>query len=118
MNLTTLRGWTAPALCLVLAGIAGCAGSQTSQPAAQASASSSSSSGPAPADGGECDATALQGSIGSTLSDRLVADLQQQSGSNTTRVLRPGEVVTMEYNEQRLNILVDGKGAITAIRCG
>ena len=120
MNPTILRAWTAPALLLAVAGMAGCAGSAArSQPAASTEASTPAippASGMA--SGGECDASGLQGSIGRKLDNSLASDLQQQSGSSTTRVLRPGEVVTMEYNPQRLNVLIDGKETITAIRCG
>lgn len=34
------------------------------------------------------------------------------------RVIRPGQIVTNEYNPQRMNIDVDGKGQIKTVRCG
>ncbi|SFE57829.1 I78 family peptidase inhibitor [Roseivivax sediminis] len=41
----------------------------------------------------------------------LPADLPQ-------RVIRPGEMVTMEYRADRLTLEVDEGGTITAARCG
>ncbi|MEI2418505.1 I78 family peptidase inhibitor [Orrella sp. JC864] len=114
----TSYAWLAPlALVLGLAGCAGSSGPQSSETAGGAAGASASPSwGQAP--GGECNADNLQGSLGQPLSDSLAAQLLQQSGSATARTLRPGQVVTMEYNPQRLNVLVDDNNVITAIRCG
>ena len=48
----------------------------------------------------------------------MLEDLRSRSGSQTARMLRPGQLVTMEYNDTRLNLIVDGKDVMTAIRCG
>lgn len=115
MTLKTIRAAGAPALFIALAGLAGCAGSaDRGQPDRGAATT------PAPPmdSAGECNADASQGSVGQALSDDLTARLQRESGSSVARVLRPGQVVTMEYNPQRLNILVDDKNTITAVRCG
>ncbi|MCZ8441877.1 I78 family peptidase inhibitor [Achromobacter xylosoxidans] len=42
--------------------------------------------------------------------------LSQRRGHR--RILRPGQLVTMEYNDTRLNLIVDDKDVMTAIRCG
>lgn len=34
------------------------------------------------------------------------------------RVLKPGSVMTMDFNPLRLNVHIDGKGFITDARCG
>ena len=47
----------------------------------------------------------------------VLEDLRSRS-SQTARMLRPGQLVTMEYNDTRLNLIVDGKDVMTAIRCG
>ena len=41
-----------------------------------------------------------------------------QSGAHMARVLRPGQMITKEYNAQRLSLVVDDNGRITAVRCG
>lgn len=40
------------------------------------------------------------------------------AGARTARVLKPGQMVTMEFIEGRLNIDVDDKNVITNVRCG
>lgn len=86
-------------------------------------AASSSSSGISSASGygyGEksCDAAALQSQIGQKATPSVMEDLRTRSGSTTARMLRPGQLVTMEYNATRLNLIVDDKDVMTAIRCG
>jgi hypothetical protein len=68
--------------------------------------------------GKTCDATALQSQIGQQATPSVMEDLRTRSGSATARMLRPGQVVTMEYNATRLNLIVDDKDVMTAIRCG
>ena len=40
------------------------------------------------------------------------------SGAQTARILRPGQIITKEYDTQRLNLEVDGTGRILAAKCG
>lgn len=80
---------------------------------------SSSMSGGGMSSGGKtCDATALQSQIGQKATQSVMEDLRTRSGSTTARILRPGQLVTMEYNATRLNLIVDDKDVMTAIRCG
>ncbi|KRA01460.1 I78 family peptidase inhibitor [Achromobacter sp. Root565] len=119
---------------LLVASLAACAntgGSRTSSATASSasSASSSSSTGagasygsssaiPGSSTGKSCDAGALQSQIGQKATPSLMEDLRTRSGSATARMLRPGQLVTMEYNNTRLNLIVDDKDVMTAIRCG
>ena len=118
---------------LLVASLAACAntgGSRTSSaPASSASsASSSSSTGgasygsssamPGSSTGKTCDAGPLQSQIGQKATPSVMEDLRTRSGSATARMLRPGQLVTMEYNNTRLNLIVDDKDVMTAIRCG
>ena len=48
----------------------------------------------------------------------VVEEARQRSGSYMARVLRPGQVVTMEFNAQRLNLDLNAAGVITGVRCG
>jgi hypothetical protein len=68
--------------------------------------------------GKTCDAAALQSQIGQKATASVMEDLRTRSGSATARMLRPGQLVTMEYNATRLNLIVDDKDVMTAIRCG
>ena len=68
--------------------------------------------------GKTCDAAALQSQIGQKATASVMEELRTRSGSTTARMLRPGQLVTMEYNATRLNLIVDDKDVMTAIRCG
>lgn len=127
---------------LLVASLSACANTGTSSssssaPAASSSSSASSSSGssggatyggssygsssniPGATSGGKtCDAAALQSQIGQKATQSVMEDLRTRSGSSTARILRPGQLVTMEYNATRLNLIVDDKDVMTAIRCG
>lgn len=66
--------------------------------------------GPLPEDA--CGASGYQGLVGKNLAAVTLPD------DLNARVLRPGQVVTMEYLPERMNIDVDKTGAIRSIRCG
>ncbi|AZY49000.1 I78 family peptidase inhibitor [Bordetella avium] len=98
---------------LSLAGLAGCAAKPAASPAQDALSSDSALSG-----GASCDAQSAQSWLGQPFTDSSSADVRKRSGSDTVRVLKPGQVMTLEYNPGRVNIIVDGQGKISAIRCG
>ena len=66
--------------------------------------------------GKTCDASALQSEIGKKPPPPCWKTCAR--AAPTARMLRPGQLVTMEYNDTRLNLIVDGKDVMTAIRCG
>lgn len=118
---------------LLVASLTACANTgapRSSSSSASGSSSASSSSETAPSSssgmssasgyggGKSCDATALQSQIGQKATPSALEDLRSRSGSATARMLRPGQLVTMEYNATRLNLIVDDKDVMTAIRCG
>ncbi|ASC67443.1 hypothetical protein EUC41_02150 [Achromobacter denitrificans] len=118
---------------LLVASLTACANTgapRSSSSSASGSSSASSSSETAPSSssgmssasgyggGKSCDATALQSQIGQKATPSVLEDLRSRSGSATARMLRPGQLVTMEYNATRLNLIVDDKDVMTAIRCG
>ena len=72
-----------------------------------------------PASGsGECIAGGAQFAIGRTADATLVEQARQRSGARMARVLRPGQVVTMEFSSQRLTLDVDAGDLVTRARCG
>lgn len=120
---------------LLVASLTACANTgaprSSSAPAASSSSGTSSSadagtsyggssySGSSSMGGGKtCDAAALQSQIGQKATASVMEELRTRSGSATARMLRPGQLVTMEYNATRLNLIVDDKDVMTAIRCG
>jgi hypothetical protein len=67
---------------------------------------------------GVCNAEAVRWVIGREPTPEVVERARVESGSATVRVIRPGEVVTMDYRGDRLNLDVNARGAVTGARCG
>ena len=68
---------------------------------------------PRPPAGESCGAEALQGLVGQ--SARV---LETMRFGTTTRILRPGMAVTMDYSPTRLNISIDEHERIRRVTCG
>ena len=68
--------------------------------------------------GRTCNAAATAGLIGRPASSALGAEALRLSGAGIMRWLRPGEIVTMEFREDRLNIDLDERGRVKRVRCG
>lgn len=66
--------------------------------------------GPAPT---ACGAPALQGLVGQD-----AAVLRGMTFAVQVRIIRPGDMVTEDYSEQRLNIEVDANEKISRVYCG
>jgi Peptidase inhibitor I78 family len=60
-----------------------------------------------------CGAGDLQGLVGQSQ-----AVLQTMKFGQTTRIIRPGMAVTMDYSETRLNIWIGENGMIERVTCG
>ena len=67
---------------------------------------------------GKCNAEGARWAIGSAVNDDVVNRILQGTGSRDARVLRPGQPATMDFREDRVNIDVNDRGAITGLRCG
>lgn len=114
-------------LALSVATLAGCqspppdeqeAETAQAQQEAVADAAPSPDNAPQPPPIGSCDASQLQGLVGQPLTDALSAQAKQDANATEVRILKPGEMVTMEFNGERLNLEVDEKQQVTAVRCG
>ena len=74
---------------------------------------------PTPAPSAGCDAAAAKpAAIGKAATAAIVEQARIDAGARMARVLKPGQMVTMEYAEGRLNIDVDADNVITNLRCG
>ena len=73
---------------------------------------------PIPPPSRDCNAAAAQRLIGRQQSPALIQEAQRRAGAGAVRVLRPGQMVTMEYRADRLNIRVDTQGKVLALSCG
>lgn len=65
-----------------------------------------------------CDAAPVQNLVGQKSTVAIGRDALARTGAKSLRVIGPGMAVTMDFRNDRLNIEVDDKNVITAIRCG
>ena len=117
----------AAALTLGLAACSRPASAPATQPA-PADASAAADAIPAPADGvtGDvvqepqmtCDAGPVQSLVGQEANEAVVARATADSGSANVRVLGPNDAATMDFRQDRLNILTDDAGVIERLGCG
>lgn len=98
--------------------LAGCSG--YGQPAASPgpAPSTTAPSPAAPAPMAECNAQPAQFAVGQNSTATVMESARVRSGAHMARILRPGQMITKEFNAQRLNLEVDGSGRIVAVRCG
>lgn len=73
---------------------------------------------PGPPQGRVCNAGGVQSLIGRPLNAGNRAMARRVSRASVVRVLRPGQMVTMEFRADRLNLDVNARGIITGARCG
>ncbi|QJQ21309.1 hypothetical protein HG549_15675 [Pseudomonas sp. SK] len=67
---------------------------------------------------GRCDASGADFTIGKVASAELLEQARKASGSQMARILKPHDVVTLEYRSERLNLNVDEQGKVTRVNCG
>ncbi|MFJ4443300.1 I78 family peptidase inhibitor [Pseudomonas sp. NPDC089422] len=67
---------------------------------------------------GRCQASGADFAIGKPGSADLLEQARKASGSQMARILKPHDVVTLEYRSERLNLNVDEQGVVTRVNCG
>lgn len=87
---------------------------QAADTAATPAADTAATPPPAPS----CDASTVQGLIGKAADEATVEQARTDTGAASARVLKPGYMVTMEFDGTRLNIEVDDANGIVSLRCG
>lgn len=65
-----------------------------------------------------CDLDAIQYALGEQFDEANVPQLQSDSSARQVRVLRPGDMATMDHRPDRLNIHLDDQDVINDLRCG
>lgn len=66
-----------------------------------------------------CNAEAAKAAaIGQTADAATVERVRVQAGGHTVRVLKPGQAITKEYLDGRVNVHVDEKNVIVEVGCG
>lgn len=65
-----------------------------------------------------CNAAPAQFAVGRNADAALENEARARAGAKTVRVLKPNQVVTMEFNAERLSLSVDDAGRVTRVNCG
>lgn len=95
-------------LLLVCAGINACA----QQPPAVADAP------PAVIAPGKCNEAAAQFALGQLADAKLLEEVRVRASAQRVRAVRPGQMVTMDYDPGRLTLDLDAGNRIVRARCG
>ncbi len=69
-------------------------------------------------DGLPCSAEGLGDLLGRPAGQQLGAEAMRRSGAGALRWIRPGDAVTMDYSEHRLNIHLDERDRVQQFACG
>ena len=116
--------------CIALLGMLAACAAPGQNSAQQVSSNTSSSSGAAggasdtaagsslAGQGATCNDDPVQSLTGSKFTPSLADQARTSSGSSVLQVVKPGQVMTMEYNPARLDVIVDENGVISSIHCG
>lgn len=67
---------------------------------------------------GACNADAANAYIGKAADEATVEAARKTAGAERVRTLKPGQAMTLEYLEGRLNLYLDASGNIERIGCG
>ena len=67
---------------------------------------------------GKCSTAKLGNMVGQPASASLIARAKHRSGASMVRALHPGQIVTMEYRDGRLNVNVDERNRVKSFTCG
>lgn len=102
-------------IALAVVAVSGCSGYGTSTTGSQGT---NAQGGAAPAPAAVCNAQPAQSAVGQNSTASVMESARTKSGAQMARILRPGQMVTKEFDAQRLNLEVDGNGRILAVRCG
>lgn len=118
-----IRSMTVAALVLSLAACGSPAPDEQEQALADAQHAAEADAEPAPAEPAPapaeaCDALQVQWTVGKTLTDADLEQARKDAGAQAIRTLKPGQVVTMEFRADRLNLELDDQGVVASARCG
>lgn len=98
-----------PCIIVTLAALGGCA---TGASSGSSSGSDSGNGDPRP-----CTSEMAESAIGQKVSPALVEEYRRKANAKLARALRPNDVITMEYNPQRLNLRVDEQDIVISVNC-
>ena len=65
-----------------------------------------------------CNADAASFAVGRPATAALGEEVRQAAGARRVRVMEPDKAYTMEFDAQRVNLVLDRAGNVQAVRCG
>jgi hypothetical protein len=65
-----------------------------------------------------CDAVPARGAIGQRATADVLEQLRKDSHAQVVRVIKPGQMVTMEFSAGRVDVRVDTDNVILGVSCG
>ena len=65
-----------------------------------------------------CEAKAAEFAIGQKASPALLEEARKRAGAQNARILKPDDMVTLEYRSDRLNLNTDANLVIGRVNCG
>lgn len=65
-----------------------------------------------------CNPDAARSAIGKQATAEVVEQARVAAGADVARTLAPGQMVTMEFHNSRLNLSVDGGNVVVDVSCG
>jgi len=65
-----------------------------------------------------CEAKAAEFAIGKKASPELLEQARTRAGAQYARILKPNDMITLEYRSERLNLNTDANLVITRVNCG
>ena len=82
--------------------------------------SSESAKDPVATDAGHsrCESKAAEFTIGQKASPQLLEQARTRAGAQNARILKPNDMITLEYRSDRLNLNTDDNLVITRVNCG
>ena len=66
----------------------------------------------------QCNEDAAQFGVGKIADANLAEEVRVRAGATRIRMVRPGQMVTMEYDTARLTLDLDASGRVLRARCG
>ena len=65
-----------------------------------------------------CEAKAAEFTLGKKASPELLEQTRVRAGAQSARILKPNDMVTLEYRSDRLNLSTDDQLVINRVNCG
>jgi hypothetical protein len=74
--------------------------------------------GPLPPQLRACNPDVVQDEVGKAATAERIEAIRVRSGSKVVRVLRPGQMMTMDFRGDRVDVHVDAQDLIVSVSCG